>query len=274
MQPPQRSRGENIGAGLRQHFNPMVNAWYQLRVPVVVAVNGVAAGAGVSLALAGDIVLAARSATFLQLFAPKLGLMPGSRQHLLSAAAGRHGTREGPGTARRCIDGGGCRRLGTHLGLRRGRRVTAHARSPSRGASRPAPPKPSTHQSGIQHRAAAHASGTDGARGRTPGCPRRHQGFCRRRSGVSRQAGAEFQRRVIFATGTLTSAAAECGAAADSVPQLSQPPHAPGGFTIAAAASRRATRPSLRYAGARSAKRLIAASNRTRNVLGPSDETA
>src|ERR1700728_4721772 len=80
----QRSRGENIGAGLREHFNPMVDAWYQLRVPVVVAVNGVAAGAGVSLALVGDIVLAARSATFLQLFAPKLGLMPdlGSTFHL------------------------------------------------------------------------------------------------------------------------------------------------------------------------------------------------
>jgi 2-(1,2-epoxy-1,2-dihydrophenyl)acetyl-CoA isomerase len=81
---PQRSRGENIGTGLREHFNPMIDSWYQLRVPVVVAVNGVAAGAGVSLALAGDIVLAARSATFLQLFAPKLGLMPdlGSTFHL------------------------------------------------------------------------------------------------------------------------------------------------------------------------------------------------
>jgi 2-(1,2-epoxy-1,2-dihydrophenyl)acetyl-CoA isomerase len=81
---PKRSRGENIGAGLREYFNPMINAWHQLRVPVVVAVNGVAAGAGVSLALVGDIVLAARSATFLQLFAPKLGLMPdlGSTFHL------------------------------------------------------------------------------------------------------------------------------------------------------------------------------------------------
>jgi len=81
---PQRSRGENIGTGLREHFNPMVDAWYQLRVPVVVAVNGIAAGAGVSLALVGDIVFAARSATFLQLFAPKLGLMPdlGSTFHL------------------------------------------------------------------------------------------------------------------------------------------------------------------------------------------------
>lgn len=80
----QRSRGEVIGIDLREHFNPMVSAWYQLRVPVVVAVNGVAAGAGVSLALLGDIVLAGRSATFLQLFAPKLGLIPdlGSTFHL------------------------------------------------------------------------------------------------------------------------------------------------------------------------------------------------
>ena len=78
------SLGENIGISLRQHFNPMIDAWYQLRVPVVVAVNGVAAGAGVSLALVGDIVLAAESATFMQLFAPKLGLMPdlGSTFHL------------------------------------------------------------------------------------------------------------------------------------------------------------------------------------------------
>ena len=81
---PERSPGANIAAGLREYFHPMVNTWFQLRVPVVVAVNGIAAGAGVSLALVGDIVVAARSATFLQLFAPKLGLMPdlGSTFHL------------------------------------------------------------------------------------------------------------------------------------------------------------------------------------------------
>lgn len=80
----ERSRGDGIRTHLEKHFNPMVSAWYQLRVPVVVAVNGVAAGAGVSIALVGDIVLAAKSATFLQLFAPKLGLMPdlGSTFHL------------------------------------------------------------------------------------------------------------------------------------------------------------------------------------------------
>jgi len=71
-----RSLGANIGDNLRKHFNPMVLAWHGIGVPLVVAVNGVAAGAGMSLALLGDLVLAAQSASFLQLFAPKLGLMP------------------------------------------------------------------------------------------------------------------------------------------------------------------------------------------------------
>lgn len=72
----ERSAGANIRASMHEYFNPMVTAWYELPVPLIVAVNGIAAGAGVSLALLGDIVLAAESATFLQLFAPKLGLMP------------------------------------------------------------------------------------------------------------------------------------------------------------------------------------------------------
>ncbi len=76
IQDPKQSAGANIGRRLRDHFNPMVTAWHDLRVPLVVAVNGVAAGAGMSLALIGDIVMAAHSATFLQLFAPKLGLIP------------------------------------------------------------------------------------------------------------------------------------------------------------------------------------------------------
>jgi 2-(1,2-epoxy-1,2-dihydrophenyl)acetyl-CoA isomerase len=78
------SPGASVGASLREQFNPMISAWCGLRVPVVVAVAGIAAGAGASLALVGDLVLAGRSASFLQLFAPKLGLMPdlGSTFHL------------------------------------------------------------------------------------------------------------------------------------------------------------------------------------------------
>lgn len=70
------ARAEAVGRHLRERFNPMIAAWRRLRVPVVVAVQGVAAGAGASLALCGDLVIAARSATFVQSFAPRLALMP------------------------------------------------------------------------------------------------------------------------------------------------------------------------------------------------------
>jgi len=65
----------NLGAGLDRDYNPLIRRLRKLPMPVIAAVNGVAAGAGMSLALAADIVLAARSATFVQAFA-KLGLVP------------------------------------------------------------------------------------------------------------------------------------------------------------------------------------------------------
>ncbi|MCC5860702.1 MAG: enoyl-CoA hydratase/isomerase family protein [Gammaproteobacteria bacterium] len=73
---PSLSRGENIARRLVTRYNPMIEAWSGLPVPVVVAVNGVAAGGGVGLALTGDIVVAARSASFVQVFGPRLGLAP------------------------------------------------------------------------------------------------------------------------------------------------------------------------------------------------------
>jgi len=73
---PGESPGQHVEQMLRDSFHPVLLKWTTLAVPVVVAVNGIAAGAGVSLALVGDITLAARSATFAVLFAPKLGLVP------------------------------------------------------------------------------------------------------------------------------------------------------------------------------------------------------
>lgn len=60
---------------LRDGYNPIIAALRELDRPVVTAVNGPAAGAGVSLALAGDIVVAAESAYFLLAFA-RIGLVP------------------------------------------------------------------------------------------------------------------------------------------------------------------------------------------------------
>ncbi len=67
----------DLGETIDKMFNPLIRALRGLELPVIGAVNGVAAGAGMSLALACDIALAARSATFLQAFA-KIGLVPDS----------------------------------------------------------------------------------------------------------------------------------------------------------------------------------------------------
>jgi 2-(1,2-epoxy-1,2-dihydrophenyl)acetyl-CoA isomerase len=66
-----------LGVALEQFYNPLVRKLRALPFPVIAAVNGVAAGAGCNIALACDIVLAAKSATFVQAFA-KLGLVPDS----------------------------------------------------------------------------------------------------------------------------------------------------------------------------------------------------
>jgi 2-(1,2-epoxy-1,2-dihydrophenyl)acetyl-CoA isomerase len=66
-----------LGGTLEQHYNPLVRRLRALPFPVVAAVNGVAAGAGCNIALACDIVLAARGANFIQSFA-KVGLVPDS----------------------------------------------------------------------------------------------------------------------------------------------------------------------------------------------------
>ena len=65
----------DLGKSIGEHYNPLVLALRNLPVPVIAAVNGVAAGAGANLALACDLVIAARSASFIQSFC-KLGLVP------------------------------------------------------------------------------------------------------------------------------------------------------------------------------------------------------
>lgn len=62
---------------LSEHFNPIIERIRQLDKPVVCAVNGVAAGAGANIALCCDIVVAAKSASFIQAFS-KIGLIPDS----------------------------------------------------------------------------------------------------------------------------------------------------------------------------------------------------
>jgi 2-(1,2-epoxy-1,2-dihydrophenyl)acetyl-CoA isomerase len=65
----------DLGESIEHYYKPLVIALRQLPMPTLAAVNGVAAGAGANIALACDLVFAARSASFIQSFS-KIGLVP------------------------------------------------------------------------------------------------------------------------------------------------------------------------------------------------------
>src|SRR5208283_235135 len=65
----------DLGESLDKRYNPLIRAMRSLPKPIVCAVNGAAAGAGANFALASDVVVAAKSARFLQAFA-RIGLVP------------------------------------------------------------------------------------------------------------------------------------------------------------------------------------------------------
>ncbi|MBT2304100.1 enoyl-CoA hydratase/isomerase family protein [Variovorax paradoxus] len=78
MRPPDAGEtlGDQTAKWMQSVSNPLIEEMRALPVPLVCAVNGAAAGAGVGLALAGDVTLAAKSAYFYLSFLPKLGIVP------------------------------------------------------------------------------------------------------------------------------------------------------------------------------------------------------
>lgn len=73
---PGLSPGQQTWKRMDEYFNPMIRDLNECTLPVICAVNGVAAGGGMGLALSGDITIAARSATFVQVFTKQLAIIP------------------------------------------------------------------------------------------------------------------------------------------------------------------------------------------------------
>ncbi len=81
--------GHDVGDGLERSYNPLMRTIRDLPIPFVTAVRGAAAGIGASLAMSGDIIVAGRSAYFLEAFA-RIGLVPdGGATWMLTRAVGR-----------------------------------------------------------------------------------------------------------------------------------------------------------------------------------------
>mgnify|MGYP003616923622 CR=1 FL=1 len=69
--------GIELAQIVSEHYNPIIQKMRAMPKPIICAVNGVAAGAGANIAIAGDIVVASQSASFIQAFS-KIGLIPDS----------------------------------------------------------------------------------------------------------------------------------------------------------------------------------------------------
>lgn len=86
---PENLADHDTGRALEDDYNPLMLTLRDLPIPIVTAVRGAAAGVGASLAVAGDIIVAGRSAYFLEAFA-RIGLVPdGGATWLLTRAVGR-----------------------------------------------------------------------------------------------------------------------------------------------------------------------------------------
>src|SRR6267143_1964534 len=114
----------DLSVSIGSYYNPLVRRLRGLPKPVVCAVNGVAAGAGANIALACDLVLAARSASFVQSFS-RLGLVPDSGGTYFlprlvgTARALAAGPTKGYGLVKRAIDASAGNSLEAQLDLER-----------------------------------------------------------------------------------------------------------------------------------------------------------
>ena len=181
----------DLAESIEKNYKPLVLALRALPLPVIAAVNGVAAGAGANIALACDLVIAARSASFVQAFA-KLGLVPDSGGTWFLPRLVGNARALGLTLLGDKLPAETGRRVGTDLALRRGCRARpggrgagpAVRRAPTRGLAR-------TKQA-IYEGSEPHARPAAGHRARLPGRARALGGLRRRRRRVREKRAPRF----------------------------------------------------------------------------------
>ena len=137
----------DLGESIDKYYKPLVLALRSLPMPVIAAVNGVAAGAGANIALACDLVIAARSATFVQAFA-QARTGSGFGRDLEPAAAGRRCARARTDAARPEAAGRTGGRVGHDLAMRGRCGAVRDGRCAGAAVRRGAHPGACRHQAG------------------------------------------------------------------------------------------------------------------------------
>lgn len=181
-----------LGATQEAHYNPLVRKLRSLPFPVVAAVNGVAAGAGCNIALACDIVLAARSASFVQAFA-RIGLVPDSGgtwilPRLIGDARAR------PRAAGRAAHRAKSRRLGLDLEMRRRRGAGRRSAKAVRAFRRRADARAGADQARAQRLGRQQSRRPTRSRARPAARGEPHARLCRGRARLHGKAQTEFHR--------------------------------------------------------------------------------
>ncbi len=186
----------DVGHSIETRFNPLVRKLRAMPKPVIVAVNGVAAGAGASFAMLGDITLAARSATFIQSFV-KIGLIPDCggtwllTQRLGEARAKALAMLAEPVTAEQAAAWGLIWKMVDDADLMpEARKLAAHLATQSAGAL-------AAIKRAVQFATDASMDASLESRARRAARTRLFRGFRRGRGGVPGEAGAQLRRRAL-----------------------------------------------------------------------------
>ena len=194
---PDRDSGETAdsGSALDKFFNPVIRLMRSLPKPIVAAVNGAAAGVGMSFALAADIAIAGKSASFLQAFA-RIGLLPdGGSTWFLPRLVGEQRARALAMLAPK-ISAEQAKEWGLIWDVVEDGELMKTATEVARGLADGPTLSLARIKEAMNRASGNHAQPAARPRARLPARARPQRGFQGRRSGLPRQAQAQLQGQV------------------------------------------------------------------------------